>query len=175
MKSAPYLNPNPYCQFIGPKNLGKALIDGELMTCLLDNKAQINFVTPTYAHKWGMDIMSLDHLAQEIGGQIPPIASIRGIMVESEGFVMMNVQIPCIKELQGSFSSLPGFSTNYARFFCCKGLVFLCTNLCKVLWSKLCLDPVFQVMCCMTFGECCEMVREFFVRVLHSSRVDLIM
>ena len=44
-----------------------------------------------------MDIMSLDHLAQEIGGQIPPIASIGGIMVEPEGFVMMNVQIPCVK------------------------------------------------------------------------------
>ena len=67
------------------------------MTCLLDNGTQINFVTPAYAHRRGMDIMSLDHLAQEIGGQIPPIAGIGGIMVEPEGFVMMNVQIPCIK------------------------------------------------------------------------------
>ena len=76
MKSAPYLNPDPYCRFIGPKNLGKVLIDGELTTCLLDNGAQINFVTPTYARQRGMDIMSLDHLTQEIGGQIPPIAGI---------------------------------------------------------------------------------------------------
>ena len=97
MKSAPYLNPNPYCQFIGPKNLGEVLIDGELMTCLLDNGAQINSVTPAYAHKRGMDIMSLDHLAQEIGGQIPPIADIGGIMVEPKGFIMMNVQVPCVK------------------------------------------------------------------------------
>ena len=97
MKSTPYLNPDPYCQFISPKKLGEALIDGELMTCLLDNGAQINFVTPSYARRQGMDIMSLDHLAQEIGRQIPPIASIGGIMVEPEGFVMMNVQIPCIK------------------------------------------------------------------------------
>ena len=97
MKSAPYLNPDPYCRFIGPKNLGEALIDGELMTCLLDNGAQINFVTATYSHKRGMDIMSLDCLAQEIGGQIPPIAGITSIMVEPKGFVMMNVQIPCVK------------------------------------------------------------------------------
>ena len=97
MKSAPYLNPDPYCQFIGPKNLGEVLIDGELTTCLLDNRAQINFVTPAYAHQRDMDIMSLDHLAQEIGGQIPPIAGIGGIMVEPEGFVMMNVQVPCEK------------------------------------------------------------------------------
>ena len=97
VKSTPYLSPDPYCRFIGPKNLGEVLIDGELMTCLLDNGAQINFITPAYAQKRGMDIMSLDHLAQEIGGQIPPIASIGGIMVEPEGFIMMNVQVPCIK------------------------------------------------------------------------------
>ena len=97
MKSAPYLNPDPYCHFIGPKNLGEVLIDSELTTCLLDNGAQINFVTPVYAHQRGMDIMSLDHLAQEIGEQIPPIAMIGGIMVEPKGFVMMNVQVPCAK------------------------------------------------------------------------------
>ena len=41
--------------------------------------------------------MSLDHLAQGIGRQIPPISGIGGIMVESEGFIMMNVQVPCVK------------------------------------------------------------------------------
>ena len=41
-----YLNPDPYCEFIGPKNLGEALIDRELATCLLDNGAQLNFITP---------------------------------------------------------------------------------------------------------------------------------
>ena len=51
MKSAPYLNPDPYCHFIGPKNLCEVLIDGELTTCLLDNGAQINFVTPAYARQ----------------------------------------------------------------------------------------------------------------------------
>ena len=93
----PYLNPDPYCWFIGPKNLGEALIDGELATCLLDNGVQLNFITPTYARKRGMDIMSLESLAHEVGGKIPPIAGIGGIMVNPEGFVMMNVQIPCVK------------------------------------------------------------------------------
>ena len=96
MKGVLYLNPSPYCWFISPKNLGEALIDGELATCLLDNGAQLNFITPAYAHEQGMDMMSLESLAQEIGGKIPPIASIGGIMVEP-GFVMMNVQIPCVK------------------------------------------------------------------------------
>ena len=97
MKGVPYLNPDPYCRFIGPKNLGEALIDGELATCLLDNGAQLNFITPAYARKRGMDFMSLESLAQEVGGKIPPIAGIAGIMVNPEGFVMMNVQIPCVK------------------------------------------------------------------------------
>ena len=32
VKGVPYLNPDPYCQFIGPKNWGEDLIDEELMT-----------------------------------------------------------------------------------------------------------------------------------------------
>ena len=97
MKGVPYLNLDPYSQFIGPKNWGKALIDDKLVTCLLDNGSQLNFVTPAYACKRGMDIMSLDTLAQEVGGKIPPILGIGGIMVDPEGFVMMNVKIPCVK------------------------------------------------------------------------------
>ena len=97
MKGVPYLNPDPYCQFIGPKNWGEALIDKELMTCLLDNGFQLNFITPGYARKWGMDIMSLDGLAQEVGGKLLPILGICGIMVDPEGFVMMNVKVPCVK------------------------------------------------------------------------------
>ena len=44
-----------------------------------------------------MDILSLDSLTQEVGGKIPPILGIGGIMVNPEGFVMMNVKIPCVK------------------------------------------------------------------------------
>ena len=44
-----------------------------------------------------MDIISLDSLAQEVGGKIPPILDIGGIMVDLEGFVMMNVKIPCVR------------------------------------------------------------------------------
>ena len=34
IKGVPYLNPDPYCQVIGPKNCGEASINDELMTCL---------------------------------------------------------------------------------------------------------------------------------------------
>ena len=96
MKRAPYLNPDAFHRFIGPKNLGKALVDDELVTCLLDNEAQLNLIMPTYAQEWGMDIMSLDYLAEEVGGAIPLISGIGGISVEPVGFVMMNVKVPGI-------------------------------------------------------------------------------
>ena len=66
------------------------------MTCLLDNGSQLNFIPPAYARKWGMDIMSLDSLPQEVGGKLPPILGIGGIMVDPEGFIMMNVKVPCV-------------------------------------------------------------------------------
>ena len=97
MKGTPYLNPDPFCRFIGPKNWGEALIDDKLTTCLLDNGSQLNFVTPAYAHERGMDILSLDTLAQEIGGQLPPIAIMGGSMIKPEGFVIMNVWVPCVR------------------------------------------------------------------------------
>ena len=91
------MNPDAFCRFIGPKNLGKALIDDELATCLLDNGAQLNFITPAYAQERGMDIMSLDYLSQEIGGSIPLIRGLGGISVEPIGFVMMNVKVPSVQ------------------------------------------------------------------------------
>ena len=68
-----------------------------MTTCLLDNGAQLNFITPAYAQEQGMDIMSLDYLTQEIEGPIPPIRGIGGIPVEPVGFVMMNVKVPCVQ------------------------------------------------------------------------------
>ena len=49
---------------------------------------------PAYAQEWGMDTMSLDYLAEEIGAAIPHISGIGGISVEPVGFVMMNVKVP---------------------------------------------------------------------------------
>ena len=91
------MNPDAFCRFIGPKNLGKALIDDELATCLLDNGAQLNFIMPAYAQERGMDILSLDYLSQEIGGSIPLIRGLGGISVEPIGFIMMNVKVPSVQ------------------------------------------------------------------------------
>ena len=97
VERVPYLNPDAFSRFIGPKNWGQALINNELTTCLLDNGAQLNFITPAYAMERGMDIMSLDRLAQEIGGLLPLIAGMGGSLVEPTGFVLMNVKVPCVQ------------------------------------------------------------------------------
>ena len=94
------MNPDAFCRFISPKYLGKALIDDELVSCLLDNGAQLNFITPAYAQERGMDIMSLDYLAEEIGGSIPLIRGLGGISVEPVGFIMMNVKVPGVKGMK---------------------------------------------------------------------------
>ena len=97
VERVPYLNLDAFSRFIGPKNWGQALINDELTTCLLDNGAQLNFITPAYAVERGMDIMSLDQLAQEIGGHLPLIKGMGGSLVEPIGFVLMNVKVPCVR------------------------------------------------------------------------------
>ena len=97
VERVPYLNPDAFSRFISPKNWGQALINDKLTTCLLDNGAQLNFITPAYAMDRGMDIMSLDRLAQEIGGPLPLIAGMGGSLVEPTGFVLMNVKVPCVQ------------------------------------------------------------------------------
>ena len=97
VERVPYLNPDAFSRFIGPKNWSQALINDELTTCLLDNDAQPNFITPAYAVERGMDIMSLDRLAQEIGGQLPLITGMGGNLVEPTGFILMNAKVPCVQ------------------------------------------------------------------------------
>ena len=70
------------------------MIDGELTTCLLDNGSQLNFMTPAYVIKRGFNIMSLEHLAEESGGALPPNHCLGRGFVKPKGFVIVNVQVP---------------------------------------------------------------------------------
>ena len=97
VERVPYLNPDAFSRFIGHQNWGQALSSNELNTCLLDNGAQLNFITPAYAVERGMDILSLDRLAEEIGGLLPFIAGMGGNLVEATRFVLMNVKVPCVQ------------------------------------------------------------------------------
>ena len=97
LKGVPYLNPDPFQCYIGPKNWSEVMIDGELTTCLLDNGSQLNFMIPAYAIKRGLNIMSLDRLAKESGGALPPINCLRGGFVKPKGFLIVKVQVLCVK------------------------------------------------------------------------------
>ena len=97
VERVPYLNPDAFSRFLGPKNWGQGLINDKLTTCILDNGAQLNFITPAYAVERGMDILSLDRLAQEIGGPLPLIVGMGSNLVVPTRFVLMNVKVPCIQ------------------------------------------------------------------------------
>ena len=90
-QGVPYLNPDPFQRWIGPKNLSEAVIDGELTTCLLDNGAQLNFITPAYTRWRNMNVFPLKRLAEEVENAIPTIQGICGIMVQSTSFVIVRV------------------------------------------------------------------------------------
>ena len=97
LRRVPYLNPDLSQRYISPKNCSEVMIDEELTTCLLDNGSQLNFMTPSYALKRGLNIMSLECLAEEADGALPPINCLRGGFVKPKGFVIVNVQVPCVK------------------------------------------------------------------------------
>ena len=73
------------------------MIDRELTTCLLDNGSQLNFMTPAYAIKRRLNIMSLECLAEESGRMLPPINCLGGGFVKPKWFVIVNVQVPYVK------------------------------------------------------------------------------
>ena len=95
-QGVPYLNPDPCRRWIGPRSWGEAIRDGEVLTCLLDNGAQLNFVTPTYARKWGMNVFPLECLTEEVGDTILPIQGMSGILVKPTWFVILRLQVPCV-------------------------------------------------------------------------------
>ena len=97
LKGVPYLNPDPFQCYMVPKNWSEVMIDEELTTCLLDNGSQLNFMTPACAIKHGFNIMSLEHLAEEAGGALPLINCLGGGFVKPKGFIIVNVQVPCVK------------------------------------------------------------------------------
>ena len=97
LKGVPYLNSDPFQCYIGPRNWGEVRIDGELTTCLLDNGSQLNFMIPAYVIKRGLNIMSLNHLANVSVGALPPINCLGGGFIKPKGFVIVNIQVPCVK------------------------------------------------------------------------------
>ena len=52
----PFLNPDPFHQWYGIKNVAKIRINGESYMALLDNSAQINTITLSFVKEHSFDV-----------------------------------------------------------------------------------------------------------------------
>ena len=71
-----------------------AILDGVETTCLIDNGARVNLVTPEFVRDRGLDVGSIQDLNQH-NGRIP-LSGLGGRVTEPLGYVMLRVQIPYV-------------------------------------------------------------------------------
>ena len=68
------------------------IIDGIETTCLIDNGARVNLVTPEFVRDRGLDVGSIQDL-NEHNGRIP-LSGLERRVTEPLGYMMLRVQIP---------------------------------------------------------------------------------
>ena len=87
-----FWNEDPRNQWLSSANLGTAIIDGVETTCLIDNGARVNLVTPEFVRERGLDVGSIQDLSGH-HGRIP-LSRLGGRIMEPLGYMMFQVQIP---------------------------------------------------------------------------------
>ena len=70
------------------------ILDGVETTCLIDNGARVNLVTPEFVQDRGLDVGSIQDLSEH-NGHIP-LSGLGGRVMEPLGYVMLQVQIPYV-------------------------------------------------------------------------------
>ena len=75
-------------------NVGMAIIDGVKTTCLIDNGARVNLVTPEFVKARGLSVGSIQDLNNHNG--CIPLNSLRGSVTKPLGYVVIQVQIPFV-------------------------------------------------------------------------------
>ena len=58
----PFLNPNPFQQWYGVKNLARVRVNGESCMALLDNGAQVNTIMPSFIETRSLEVRPLSDL-----------------------------------------------------------------------------------------------------------------
>ena len=94
-----YWNQDALSHWLGPKNLGWALVEGVRTRVLLDNGAQVNSITPAYVCKHKLKVGSieaLDHSMNPYGQQVPLIGM--GGKAHLLGYVVIHVQVEGVPE-----------------------------------------------------------------------------
>ena len=91
MTHPPYWNNDPRARWLGPGNVGTALIDGREEMVLIDSGARANAITPEYCVKNEIKVRPVHELASNPTSI--PVSGIGGMMT-ALGYIIINVQIP---------------------------------------------------------------------------------
>ena len=89
--TTPYWNDDPRSCWLGPTNLGYALIDGNEMRVLVDTGVRMNTVTPAYVKERGLPVCPLVQLAGN--PKSLPIQGIGGTRTEAIGYIVFHVRV----------------------------------------------------------------------------------
>ena len=89
-KHPPYWNDNPCAHWLGPLNVGYAIINGRQERVLIDSGVRSNAVPPTYVKQHKMKVWPVHNLATHPTSI--PISGIGGHTV-ALGYVIINVQV----------------------------------------------------------------------------------
>ena len=87
-----FWNEDPRNRWFNRSNLGTAIIDGVKTTCLIDNGAHVNLVTPEFVKDRGLEVGSIWDL-NDHNGRIP-LSGLGGRITEPLGYMILWVQIP---------------------------------------------------------------------------------
>ena len=89
-----FWNEDPRNRWFNRSNLGMAIIDGVKTTCLIDNGARVNLVTPEFVRSRDLEVGSIQDLNNHNG--YIPLSGLGGRIMEPLGYVILWVQIPYV-------------------------------------------------------------------------------
>ena len=87
-----FWNEDPRRRWLGHANVGLAILDGVKTTCLIDNWARVNLVTPEFVKARGLGVGLIQEL-KDHNGRIP-LSGLGENVTEPLGYVVIQVQIP---------------------------------------------------------------------------------
>ena len=86
-----FWNDDPWGQWLGPENLGYAILDGQCTHVLINNGTRTNTVMPAYVRQHNLEMGPITQL-QSVTWRIP-IHGVRGARTGPMGYVVMRVQV----------------------------------------------------------------------------------
>ena len=94
-----YWNQDALSHWLGPENLGWALVDGVWTRVLLDNGARVNSVTPAYVHRHRLKVGSIEALDHSMNpySQWVPLMGVGG-KARPMGYVVIRLQVEGVPE-----------------------------------------------------------------------------